>query len=307
MNASDALRVVLITPLRNEIAHVDALVAGVVAQTRPVDGWIVVDDGSTDGSFERLTNLLAPLPYAQLVRTPPNFTVDSGDRNLAGGPDRAWNFGLGAVDVDRYTHLGKLDADIVLPPDFIARLLERFRTDPRLGMASGVVSEPRDGGWWTMSTPADHVTPQARLYSRECFEAIGGMPPYMGADMVTTLYAKMRGYTTKTFADITVRHLRPMATADGVRRGRERQGAYQYVVHYGFVWIVLRAFVVAVRFRPYVLSGWWFLLGYIKAALRHMPRVEDPELRAFARHEQRQRMIGAVTRRVPLVRMRSPK
>lgn len=68
-----------------------------------------------------------------------------------------------------------------------------------------------------------------------------------------------------------------MATADGVRRGRERQGAYQYIVHYSFLWILLRSLVVAVRFRPYGLAGLWFLWGYIKAAPTYAPRVEDPE------------------------------
>ena len=50
-----------------------------------------------------------------------------------------------------------------------------------------------------MPTPPDHATPQARLYSRECFEAIGGMPPFMGADMITNFRAQMHGYRTVTF------------------------------------------------------------------------------------------------------------
>jgi poly-beta-1,6-N-acetyl-D-glucosamine synthase len=299
--AATTARVLLISPVRNEAAHIADVVAGVAAQERPPDTWLVVDDGSTDGTAERLEALLSELPFARLVRTPPLYTQDSGDRNAAGGPDRAWNFGLEHVDLREYSHVGKLDGDIVLPPDYLSGLIERFRAEPQLGMAAGSVTELREGEWWTMPTPADHVTAPARLYSRECFEAIGGMPPYMGADMITTIYAKMRGFATRTFTELPVRHLRPMGTADGLRRGRERQGAYQYVVHYSLAWILLRSFAVAIRFRPYGISGAWFLLGYLKAAANRMPRVEDPEWKAFARAEQR-RKIRRVAGRLLRVR-----
>jgi glycosyltransferase involved in cell wall biosynthesis len=299
---SDDARVLVISPVRNEAEHIEEVVRGVAGQRRPPDTWLVVDDGSTDGTVEKLERLLAPLPFARLVRTPPGFTVDNGDRNAAGGPDRAWNFGLANVEADDYTHVGKLDGDIVVPPDYLEGLLERFAAQPRLGMASGSVTEWRDGEWWTMPTPDDHVTAPARLYSRACLEAIGGMPPYMGADMITTFYAKMRGYETRTFRELPVRHLRPMGTADGVRRGRERQGAYQYVVHYTPLWILLRSIVVAIRFRPRGLSGWWFLKGYFRAVLTRMPRVEDAEWRAFARAEQRRKLREAALGLLPRAR-----
>jgi poly-beta-1,6-N-acetyl-D-glucosamine synthase len=292
----DGSRILLISPVRNEATHLEEVVSGVALQQRLPDTWVVVDDGSTDGTAELLDALLAPLPFARLVRTPPDFTRDDGDRNAAGGPDRAWNFGLAQADVAGYTHIGKLDGDIVLPPDYLRALLDRFAAEPALGMAAGAVTELRDGRWWRMPTPDDHVTAPARIYSRECLEAIGGMPAYMGADVVTTFYAKMRGFRTRTFRDLPVRHLRAMGSADGLRRGRERQGAYQYVVHYTPVWVVLRSLVVAARFRPYGLSGLWFLIGYAKAAIRRMPRVEDPEWRAFARAEQRRKLHRAALR-----------
>jgi poly-beta-1,6-N-acetyl-D-glucosamine synthase len=298
----DGTRLLLITPAHNESAHIEQVVASVAAQTRRPDMWVVVDDGSTDDTFLRLQAALTGLDFARLLQTPPGFIVaPTGDRNAAGGPDRTWNFGLEHVDLHDYTHVGKLDGDIVLPPNYVAELLRRFAAEPRLGIAAGTFSELHNGKWRTAPTPSDHVTAPARIYSRECFEAIGGVPAYMGADVITTIYAKMRGFGTETFGDLSVRHLRPMATADGLRRGRERQGAYQYIVHYSFLWILLRSFVVAVRFRPYGLSGLWFLWGYMKAALTHAPRVEDPEWRTFAHAEQRRRIREAVRRRLPLL------
>jgi Glycosyl transferase family 2 len=289
-------RLLLISPVRDEAAHVDAVVAGVEAQVRPPDLWIVVDDGSADGTRELLEAHAARLPYMRVVATPAGHTHDGGDRLAAAAPDRAWNFGLRQVEAERFTHLGKLDGDIVMPPQYLDGLLERFRADPTLGMAGGAILEPDGEGWRALRTPPDHVTAPARIYSRACFEAIGGMPERLGADVITTTYAKLRGFRTATFADLPVRHLRHIGTAQGALRGRARHGAYQYIVHYSLAWIVLRAAMVALRFRPYGLSGAWFLGGYVGAALRGVPRVEDPEFRAFVQAEQRARIEAALAR-----------
>jgi glycosyltransferase involved in cell wall biosynthesis len=294
-------RVLLVSPVRNEARHIEQDAAGLARQTRPPDLWVVVDDESTDGTSEILDRLEGELPWLRVVRTPPGFTVDSGDRNEAGGPDRAFNFGLDHANWREFTHLGKLDGDIVLPPDYLEAMLAHFAAEPELGIVGGGVHErdPAGGEWVLMRTPADHATPQARLYTRECFAAIGGFPPLMGADVITVMRAKMRGFTTRTYFELKLEHLRPMATADGVRRGRMRQGTYQYIVHYGPVWMLLRSFVVALRFHPRGLSGVWFFWGYLKAAFGPTKRVDDPELRRFMHAEQRGRILSVLRRGGP--------
>jgi glycosyltransferase involved in cell wall biosynthesis len=282
--------------MRNEAGYLEKVVDGVLAQTRPPDLWLIVDDNSNDRTAEIAARACERAAFVRLVSTPPGYTRANGDRNAAGGPDRAFNFGLAQVDWRSYTYLGKLDGDIVLPPDFVAGILERFAAEPQLGIGSGAVLERHGEEWRRMRTPLDQPTAPARVYSRECYEAIGGMPPYMGADVITTIYAKLRGFTTRTYVELGVRHLRPMASADGIRRGRKRQGAYQYVVHYHPFWILARSIVVAARFKPYGLSGWWFLQGYFEAALGPVQPVHDPEFRAFTRKEQRERVERAVHR-----------
>src|SRR4051812_20563384 len=90
-------RVLLVSPVRNERDHIERVARSVAAQERPPDLWLVVDDGSTDGTGAVLDRLADEIPFMRVVRTPPGFTVDSGDRNAAGGPDRAFNFGLDQV------------------------------------------------------------------------------------------------------------------------------------------------------------------------------------------------------------------
>ncbi len=295
-------RLLLISPVRDEARHVDAVVAAVESQTRAPDLWVVVDDGSGDETRARFEAHAERLPYMRVVSTPADHTDDDGDRLAAAGPDRAWNFGLRSAGENGFTHLGKLDGDIVLPAEYLDEMLARFRADPRLGMAGGAILEEAGDEWRLLRTASDQVTAPARLYSRSCFEAIGGMPERLGADVITTTYAKLRGFRTATFDDLRVRHLRHIGTAQGALRGRARHGEYQYIVHYSAAWIALRAVMVALRFHPRGLSGAWFLGGYLRAAMRGVPRVEDPEFREFMRAQQRARMRRATAR---VLRVRS--
>ena len=63
---------------------------------------------------------------------------------------------------------------------------------------------------------------------------------------------------------------------------------------------MLRSLKVA-RVPPIGLSGGAFLFGYLRAAMKRVPRVEDREFRLFVRRELRLRMLhpGAVQRRPP--------
>ena len=134
----------------------------------------------------------------------------------------------------------------------------------------------------------------ARLYRRECFEKIGGVPDRLGSDPITVTYGRMHGYSARTFADLPVRHLRPMGSRQGALHGRARHGATHYIVGYGFAWALLRSLMLAVRSQPRVLGGGAFLFGYLRAALGPTERVDDPSFRAFTKREQRRRLLGAV-------------
>jgi poly-beta-1,6-N-acetyl-D-glucosamine synthase len=288
-------RLLLISPVHDERPFVDGLVAGVTAQTRPPDLWIVVDDGSSDGTGERFREHAERVPFLRVVETPPRHTVGA-DRLAAGGPDRAWNFGLRQTEADGFTHLGKLDGDIVMEPDAVEKMLGHFAADPTLGEAGAELYEQREGRWTALGNPETHPTGACRVYSRECFEAIGGMPERLGSDAVTTTYAKLRGYRAVTLRDVGARHLRPHGSAQGALRGHARHGAYLYIVHYSFGWALARSVRVGLRERPRLLSGIWHLGGYLGAALRRAPRVQDPEFRAFVRAEERGRVRGALRR-----------
>ena len=291
MTASESLTqlLLIVSPVRNEAEHLEAVVASVQQQTRPPDMWLIVDDDSTDGTAALLGPLQDRISWLRTASVPDSYTVDQGDRLAVAAVARAYNWGLGQLDWRAFTHLGKLDGDILLPPDYLERMLERFHQDRRLGVAGGALTEQLAGEWSMVATPLDQATGPARIYSRACFEAVGGIPERLGSDTIPVTYARMNGFIARTFTDLPVRHLRQMGSAQGALRGRARHGTTQYILHSSLPWAVFRAAKIALRARPRPLSGLAFLYGYVRAAAGRAPRVEDPAFRAFMRADQRRR------------------
>jgi hypothetical protein len=188
----------------------------------------------------------------------------------------------------------KLDGDIEMQPGYLRTIVERMEAEPRLGLAGGVLDEPlADGGMRRIKIPPSHIHGALKLYTRECFEAIGGVQELLGWDTIDETYARMRGFTTRTFYDLVSVHHRPLGSADGTVRGHARHGECAYIAHFTVTWVALRAVKVGTR-RPRVLSGLAFFYGYVRAAVRRVERVPDREYRRFTRRELRRRMLGAL-------------
>src|SRR6266540_152585 len=90
---------VLITPARNEAKFIELTINSVVTQTlRPVK-WIIVSDGSTDGTDQIVLEFTKKYPWIELIRMP-----ERTERHFA-GKVHAFNAG--------YARVADLDFDIV--------------------------------------------------------------------------------------------------------------------------------------------------------------------------------------------------
>ncbi|HTT95654.1 MAG TPA: glycosyltransferase family 2 protein [Solirubrobacterales bacterium] len=282
-------RILLASPVFDEAAHLEKTARALAAQTLPPARWVVVDDGSRDGTLALARRLAAEIDFMEVIEA--DGGVGPGADNLALAREaRAFNIGLKHAGWRGYDFVGKLDGDVELPPEWLAMLVERFAEDPALGLAGGrLVEADGDGGWARIEIPAHHVHGAVKLFRRECLEAIGGIPERLAWDTIDETYARMRGYETRSFEGLVARHHRPWGSADGRLRGRARHGECAWILHYGPAWVTLRAVKVG-RSSPPVLSGFAFLWGYWRAALRRVPRVEDAEFRDFTRRELRARV-----------------
>src|SRR5271170_7333942 len=90
---------VLVTPARNEAKFIELTINCMVAQTaRPVK-WVIVSDGSTDGTDEIVNRYTAEHPWMELIRMP-----ERRERHFA-GKVHAFNAGR--------ARMADLDFDVV--------------------------------------------------------------------------------------------------------------------------------------------------------------------------------------------------
>jgi GT2 family glycosyltransferase len=297
-------RLLVVSPIRNEAAHIERVAHGLAQQTRRPDLWLVVDDQSTDETPAILARLAAELDFMRVVSSDPPATEEkTKDRLAIAKPPRAFNRGMDAGGWQGFTHVSKLDGDVELPPHYFEQLLGAFAQDPGLGLAGGLLREREGDGWGELPSASDyHVRGGLKCYSRECLQAIGGIQERLAWDAIDEIYARMHGYRTRTLKELVALHYRPTASADGLIRGRARHGQCAYIVRFTPSWVMLRAFKVG-RERPRLLSGLAFLYGYLRAAVTRHPRVEDPEFRRFVRRELRQRTRSELSRRLSRLRV----
>jgi poly-beta-1,6-N-acetyl-D-glucosamine synthase len=285
--------ILMISPVRNEAAHIERVVRAVAAQDLRPARWIISDDRSDDDTVEILHGLAAELPFITIITASEDPDAQARDRLARAAAPRNFNTGLAAADWREFTHVMKLDGDIELPPEYLRGLMAHFDADPELGLAGGVIIEPvRGGEFRAIEVPSHHVHGALKCYSRDCFERIGGVQARLGWDTIDETYARLHDYKTRPFADLICVHHRPLGSADGTLRGCARHGECAYIAQQTLLWVTLRSFKIARRRRPPVLSGIAFVWGFVRSGLRRVERVDDADFRRFTRRELRRRMIA---------------
>ncbi len=277
---------VLITPARNEAQFIELTIKAVVAQTiRPIR-WIIVSDGSTDGTDEIVRQYAVDYPWIELVRMP-----DRVERHFA-GKVHAFNAGQARVQHLEYDLIGSLDADISFDEDYFPYLLRKVAEDPALGLVGTPFKDGPNSIYDYRFVSIEHVSGACQLFRRECFEQIGGYVPVKGGciDHIAVISAMMKGWKTRTFTEKVSLHHRQMGTAqDSLMMARFRNGWKDYVIGNHPFWELCRASYQMTK-RPVVLGGLMLVSGYAWALVRRVERPVSADLVVFYRREQMQRL-----------------
>ena len=288
------LTYVLITPARNEAAFIEQTIRCVISQTVRPQKWVIVSDGSTDGTDDIVKKYLADYQWIELVRMPERSSRHFGGKALC------FNTGYKQLLTETFDIIGNLDADITFGEDHFALLLTKFIADPKLGVAGTPFVEGTSSYDFRFTT-IEHVSGACQLFRRECFEQIGGYVQVKGGgiDWIAVTTARMRGWKTRTFVERVCHHHRPMGTASvGKLRASVRLGRQDYYLGGHPVWQIFRSCYQMGR-KPYLLGGLLLLFGYCWAWITGVQRPVSGELRAFARREQMRRLGSFLIGRQP--------
>ena len=279
MNASNFI---VVTPARNEAATLGLTIASMAAQTVRPHRWVIVDDGSTDTTAEIIAAATARHPWILGV-----YRSDRGFRSQGGGVVEAFLEGLDLVDSEPWQYLVKFDADLSFDPDYFERCLGKFADDPSLGIGGGMIVCETNGTMVCESPgdPAFHVRGATKIYSRRCWEKIGGVVRGPGWDTIDELKANMLGFTTRTFRDIVLRHHRQTGAAEGAWRDAVKNGRGCYLTGYHPLFMAAKCFR-RLTHRPPLVRGIGQAWGFGRAFILGDQQLVDPTLKAYIRKQQ---------------------
>lgn len=276
---------VLVTPARDEATTIGRTIDSVVRQTVPPAEWVIVSDGSTDGTDEIIRAAARVHPWIRLLPLPPRE-----GRSFAAVVKNT-TLGIDSLQTPDYGYLGLLDADVTFQADYFEQLVGRFEADKRLGLAGGVVI---DVGMPRNRFPRNRIdVPGAvQFYRRRCFEIMGGLVPIPegGWDGIACAQARMIGYETRLFTDLVVDHLKPRNISQGgAFRRKWQMGVRDYAAGYHPLFELVKC-AGRITEPPMLIAAvaWW--IGYCTAAVQRRSRVVPPHVVAHVRREQVDRL-----------------
>jgi glycosyltransferase involved in cell wall biosynthesis len=281
-------RYALVTAAYNEEKFIGPLIESVIRQTIAPLRWVIVSDGSTDRTDEIVSDYATRHEYVRLVRI-----TEEHPRNFM-AQVHAINRGFTELRGVEFHFVGNLDSDITLDPDYFQLLLDRFESDPALGLGGGAICERVNGQFEPRKANSRWSVPHGvQLFRRQCFHDIGGAYtplPYGGPDWYVEICARMRDWKVESFADLKVRHHRPTGGVEGGLRASYRMGLMDqsFGAH-----PVFELFKVARRVSsrpPFVLAPavrlWAYCLANCTGKKRQIPEAAVQ----FLRREQMERV-----------------
>jgi glycosyltransferase involved in cell wall biosynthesis len=279
---------VLITAARNEERNIERTVQCVIAQTLQPLRWVILDDGSTDRTPEIVRNYAAQCPWIVLIQRP-----QRRDRSFA-GKAHAVNAGLEATKDLAFEVVGNLDADVSFSPDYMAFVVGKFATDPKLGVAGTPFTEDDYDSTRDSFEGENYVAGPCQIFRFTCFQDIGGYVPNRagGVDWIAVMTARMKGWNVRAYPEKRFHHHRTMGTAErGALSALFSYGEKDYYLGGSPIWELFRVGYRMTK-KPFMGGGLALLFGYTWAALRRIERPVSPELMRFHRQDQMRKLKG---------------
>lgn len=268
------LDVTVIIPVFNEELFLEKSVMSLLSQTYAPKEVVLVDDGSTDNSLAIAKTLSENFPSVSLLTSSQQSTHEPGKKVV-----QAFYRGFESLRFS-WDVICKFDADILLPPNYLEKVVQAFSAQSDLGMFSGILTIEEDGVWKPESVSAsNHVRGPIKAYSKKCFQSICGIQPALGWDTLDELLAQYNGFSVKTDQYLLVKHLRH--TGKGYTSSAAKsKGAVFYQLGYGFFLGIIASIKWSFTQRGSLLS---VIMGFLSAWFSNRSKLVTRSQAAFIR------------------------
>jgi glycosyltransferase involved in cell wall biosynthesis len=270
--------VTVIATVLNEVQEIARLVPSLLKQIPPPAEVIIVDGGSTDGTWEWLVDAARKHPNLRPIRD-----ESCNLKHCAGPISRGRNVAIAAAGSQI---IACTDAGCTYPPDWLARITAPLIASTAEYALGGSCLDPADPTIWDLasapffgvklspSTPSKSCTARSMAFRKDLWQRIGGFPEtvFFGEDTLFDLQA--RRLTPPAFVEgakalyrpqytlrSACRQLANYAVSDGilgVRPARLLRNAARCMVE---VLALLCLLLIGVPTdRPSSVGWWWSIL-----------------------------------------------
>lgn len=284
---SDLPSYAVITPVKDEAAHLRRTVEAMLTQTHRPLQWVIVDDGSTDETFQIASAYAAEHDWIAVVRS------GAEARRERGAPIvRAFNLGLASL-ARRPDFVVKLDGDLFFSAHYFAWVAAAFQAHARAGVVGGLVLINQGGQWVSEQMDPRTVHGAIKAYRYSCLDDIGGLCESMGWDGIDEYAARARGWQVVVLSELHVLHYKTRGSAQPWFRARWEEGRGAHFMGYRLRAVVLRAgYRMLVEYPP-LLGGLMLGLGFCWSSVMREPQVDS-----LARQQLRREQRGLVLARL---------
>jgi glycosyltransferase involved in cell wall biosynthesis len=224
------LDIYIVIPAHNEEDYIGKTLESLVTQTLLPKKVVVVNDNSSDNTQSIAEDYASKHHWITVLNSTSSDTHLPGSKII-----HAFNKGLKSLDTN-YHIICKFDADLIFPDNYLEHIVNHFKANKKLGMASGFCYIEKGTDWILENlTNKDHIRGALKAYRKDCFEQIGQLKPSMGWDTVDELLAKYHGWEILTDKSLHVKHLKPTGQSYN-KASKYLQGEAMYKMRYGF-WI----------------------------------------------------------------------
>jgi len=270
------MNVYIIIPFHNEEKYIESTIKSIVEQSYPVKKLLLVNDNSKDQSSSKIDSYLKEYDWIS------KLDINSNNKHLPGKKViNAFNQGLKSLD-SNYDIICKFDADIILPKNYLEKIILEYKKDPYVGMVSGILYIKKNDNWiFEKVSSKKHVRGPIKSYRKACFKEIGGLKESIGWDTVDVLLAKYNKWKVVTYEDLIVKHLKPTGLNYN-KSAKYLQGEALYKMRFGVVLSLLSALKRAYNLKS--ISYLVFIkIGYLISVLKSKERIVNKKEGVFIR------------------------
>ena len=271
------MKVCVIIPVFNEQDFIKKSVESLIDQTIKPTEVIYVNDNSTDNSKNIIKNLIGKYEWIRVIDHKSFQEHVPGSKVI-----EAFNFGLKNLET-QFDIICKFDGDIILPKNYIEKIIEIFNEKEKVGIAGGNLYVLKNGKWIYENIAAKtHVRGPIKAYRAECFNDINALKSSIGWDTVDVLLAQKKGWLIYTDKNLIVKHLKPTGQKYSLH-SKMLQGESLYKMRFGFILSILS--LLKSSLNNYSLSRLFFgLIGYCVSFLKQKPFIVTDEEGVYIRN-----------------------